>query len=79
MSNLQIYDKVTGKTEPFQNNGIDLCKQSPESIKRLLSGKKIEISSQGISKYVNLCKTSLGWGLTIGKQKQSATDSSATL
>lgn len=79
MSNLQIYDKATGKTEPFQNNGIDLCKQSPESIKRLLSGKKIEISSQGISKYVNLCKTSLGWGLTIGKQKQSATDSSATL
>ena len=80
ITNLRIKDKITGKTEPLNSNGIRLLDQPSECIEKILSGKKVEFTTNSGKGYLTgLCKTPLGWGLTIGKQIQSSTDSSATL
>lgn len=70
--NLRILDKSTGKTEPLQSNGINICEQSPENINRILSGGKANI---GVG-FAQLNKTSIGWALTTVKQSFSTADSS---
>ena len=78
--NLRIQDKFTGKTEPLDTGNIDLSKQSPEAIKSLLSGGKVEMTDRsGINNLVGLSKTPLGWGLQIGKQVFNIADSSAEI
>ncbi len=80
ITNLRIKDKITGKTEPLNSNGIRLLDQPSECIEKILSGKKVEFTTNSGKGYLTgLCKTPLGWGLTIGKQIQSSTDSSVTL
>ena len=80
ITNLRIKDKITGKTEPLNSNGIRLLDQPSECVEKILSGKKVEFTTNSGKGYLTgLCKTPLGWGLTIGKQIQSSTDSSATL
>ncbi|MCM0229301.1 hypothetical protein J8L04_19485 [Bacteroides fragilis] len=62
------------------SNGIRLLDQPSECIEKILSGKKVEFTTNSGKGYLTgLCKTPLGWGLTIGKQIQSSTDSSVTL
>lgn len=75
-----IFDESTGKTEPLHISEIDLNKQSPESIKKLLSGQQTEmITNSGLSQIVGLQKTPAGWGIQIGKQTFSSADSSAEI
>ena len=75
MTNFRIHDKSTGKTESFNTNGIDLSKESPATLKKILSGGKANTSS-GL---LQLSKTSLGWGLTVVKQLFSTVDTSAEI
>ena len=76
--NLRIQDKFTGKTEPLDTGNIDLSKQSPEAIKSLLSGGKVEMTDRsGINNLVGLSKTPLGWGISSAKQIFNTADSSA--
>ena len=75
MTNFRILDKSTGKTESINTNGIDLSKESPATLKKILSGGKANTSS-GL---LQLSKTSLGWGLTVVKQLFSTVDTSAEI
>ena len=80
ISNYHILDKSTGKIEPLHISGIDLGKQSPEAIKKLLSGQQVEISTKsGITQKIGLSKTPAGWGIQIGKQTFQAADSSVEI
>ena len=80
MSNLRIKDATTGKIEQLQSNGIDLSNQSLETIKKLLSGQKVETTSiNGMSNLIGLNKTPLGWGLTISKQLYGMAEASAEI
>ncbi|MFK2164110.1 hypothetical protein ACIXIL_20820 [Bacteroides fragilis] len=80
ISNLRIKDATTGKIEQLQSNGIDLSNQSSETIKKLLSGQKVETTSiNGISDLIGLNKTPLGWGLTISKQLYGMAEASAEI
>ena len=75
-----ILDKSTGKTESLNVGNIDLSKQSPESLKKLLSGQQTEMTTKsGASQMVGLSKTPAGWGLLVGKQAFSMADSSAEI
>ena len=77
-SNYSIFDKSTGKTESLNIGDIALDKQSPETIKELLSGKQVKMTTKsGTSQTVGLSKTPGGWGLQIGKQAFNTLDSSA--
>lgn len=78
LTNLSIHDKATGKIEPLHTGDIDLCSQPPESIKKLLSGNKVEMKNKlGLNKIVGLNKTATGWGISIAKQTFNVADSSA--
>lgn len=80
ISNFYILDKYTGKTEPLNVGNIDLNKQSPESIKKLLSGKKVEMTNKaGINSLVGLNKTVAGWGISTAKQIFNSTETSADI
>jgi hypothetical protein len=80
ISNLRIKDATTGKIEQLQSNGIDLSNQSSETIKKLLSGQKVETTSiNGISNLIGLNKTPLGWGLTVSKQLYGMAEASAEI
>jgi hypothetical protein len=69
LSNYRILDKSIGKAEPLNVGDIDLSKQTPDSIKKLLSGSKVKlIDNKGTSNLYNLSKGPSGWALTIGKQ-----------
>lgn len=73
LTNFRILDKSTDKIEPFQTNNINISKQSPETVKQILSGGKANTST-GL---VQLSKTPTGWGLTIVKQAFNVADSSS--
>ena len=76
----RILDKSTGKTEPLHINGIDLGKQSPETIKKLLSGKQVEMSTRsGTTQMMGLSKSPAGWTLQVGRQISSMVDSSVEI
>ena len=80
ISNYRILDKSTGKIEPLCISNIDLGRQSPEALKKLLSGQQTEMTTKsGLSQLVGLNKTPAGWGLQIGKQAFSAADTGAEI
>ena len=80
ITDFQIKDKSTGKTEPLNIGSINLEKQSPETIKKLLSGHKVEMTNKsGRNSLVSLNKTVTGWGVSIAKQIANSTDSSAEI
>lgn len=80
ITDFQIKDKSTGKTEPLNIGSINLEKQSPETIKKLLSGHKVEMTNKsGANSLVSLNKTVTGWGLSIAKQIANSTDSSTEI
>lgn len=80
ISNYHILDKSTGKIEPLHISGINLSKQSPEALKKLLSGQQVEISTKsGITQKIGLSKTPAGWGIQISKQTFQAADSSVEI
>ena len=72
MTNFRILDKSTGKTEPLNTN-IDLSKESPEPLKKLLSGGKSELKTGSFQ----LNKTAIGWSITAVKQIFTTAESSA--
>lgn len=62
-SHYRILDKSTGKTESINVGDIDLGKQSPETLKKLLSGQQTEMANKsGTNSLVTLNKTITGWG-----------------
>lgn len=81
ISNYRITDKTTGQTCPLElNNDIDITNQSLQSVENILQGKEASmISKSGVSQNIGLNRTSLGWGLQIGKQVFSAADTSAEI
>lgn len=79
-NNPRINDKVTGATENLQTNGISLFDQPADSIKKLFSGKRVELpNNSGKLNPVILCKSPLGWSITISKQLQNTVESSASI
>ena len=73
-----LKDKSTGKTEPLNIGSINLEKQSPETIKKLLSGHKVEMTNKsGTNSLVTLNKTITGWGISAVKQVFNSADNSA--
>ena len=75
--NYRILDKSTGRVEPLNVGNIDLEKQSPEALKKLLSGQQTEITSKpGITQVMGLSKSPAGWTLQVGKQTFNTVDSS---
>ena len=78
LKNLRILDKASGKIEPCSSGNIDIAMQSQESLKKLLSGKKVEMTNKtGNKNLVGLNKTVAGWGISAAKQVFSSTDTSA--
>ena len=78
IGNFRIMDKSTGKTEALNIGSIALNKQSPETIKELLSGKQVKMTTKsGTSQMVGLSKTPGGWGLQIEKQVFNVSDLSS--
>ena len=75
MTNFRILDKSTGKTESINTNGIDLSKESPATLKKILSGGKAQTNA-GLTQ---LSKNSIGWGLTVVKQLFSTVNTSAEI
>ena len=75
-----ILDKSTGKTETLNVGNIDLSKQSPESIRKLLSGQQTEMTTKsGAKQMMSISKSPVGWTLQIGKQVFSMADSSVEI
>ena len=80
INNYRILDKSTGKVEPLNVENIDLGKQPPEALKKLLSGQQTEITSKsGITQMMGLSKSPAGWTLQAGKQIFNMADSSAEI
>ena len=80
ISNYRILDKSTGKVEPLHISNIDLGRQSPEVLKKLLSGQQTEMTTKsGASQLVGLNKTLTGWGIQAGKQIFNMAGSSAEI
>ena len=80
IGNYRILDKSTGKTESINVGDIDLEKQSPETLKKLLSGQQTEMTNKsGGNSLVSLNKTVTGCALSIAKQIANSTDSSAEI
>lgn len=78
ITDFQIKDFSTGKIEPLNTGSIDLGKQSPETIKKLLSDHKVEMAnSSGTNSLFSLNKTVIGWGLSVSKQITNSTDLAA--
>ena len=74
----RILDKSTGKTESINVGDIDLEKQSPETLKKLLSGQQTEMTNKsGTNSLVTLNKTITGWGISAVKQVFNSADNSA--
>ena len=77
-SHYRILDKSTGKTESINVGDIDLEKQSPETLKKLLSGQQTEMTNKsGTNSLVTLNKTITGWGISAVKQVFNSADNSA--
>ena len=77
-SHYRILDKSTGKTESINVGDIDLGKQSPETLKKLLSGQQTEMANKsGTNSLVTLNKTITGWGISAVKQVFNSADNSA--
>ena len=73
-----LKDKSTGKTEPLNIGSINLEKQSPETLKKLLSGQQTEMTNKsGTNSLVTLNKTITGWGISAVKQVFNSADNSA--
>lgn len=80
INNYRIIDKSTGKTESLNISNIDLGNQSPETLRKLLSGQQTEvITKSGVNQIMGLSKSPAGWTLQIGKQTFNTADSSAEL
>ena len=80
ISGYHILDKSTGKTEPLHVSDINLSKQSPEALKKLLSGQQAEMTTKsGITQMMGLSKSPAGWTLQVGKQIFNMADSSAEI
>jgi len=79
IANYRVKDKTTGLIEALETNGVDICKQPANQVKKLLSGSKVQTSSAaaGITQMLGLNKTPLGWGISIGKQIFNTAESSA--
>ena len=79
IANYRVKDKTTGLIEALETNGVDICKQPANQVKKLLSGSKVQTSSAaaGITQMLGLNKTPLGWGISIGKQIFNSAESSA--
>lgn len=78
IGNYRILDKSTGKTESINVGDIDLEKQSPETLKKLLSGQQTEMANKsGTNSLVTLNKTITGWGISAVKQVFNSADNSA--
>lgn len=70
-----IEDKSTGKIEALTASNIDLGKQPPEAIKKLLSGQQTEMSTQsGATQIMRLSKSPIGWTLKTEKQSFNTID-----
>ncbi|NDV83383.1 JAB domain-containing protein [Bacteroides sp. 51] len=64
-----IKDHYNDKIDPLNVKDVDLRKQSPDALKKLLSGAKVELKNlQGTTNLYNLTKSPTGWDLQIGKQ-----------
>ena len=80
INNYRILDKSTGRVEPLNVGNIDLKKQSPETLKKLLSGQQTEITSKsGSTQIMGLSKSPAGWTLQAGKQFFNMVDSSVEI
>ena len=80
ISNYRILDKSTGRIEPLNVGNIDLENQSPETLKKLLSGQQAEMTTKpGITQMMGLSKSPAGWTLQVGKQIFNMADSSAEI
>ena len=80
INNYRILDKSTGKIESLNIDNIDLSKQPPESLKKLLSGQQAEMTAKsGITQIMGLSKSPAGWTLQVGKQTFNTIDSSVEL
>ena len=80
IKSLQTDMIVTEATENLQTNGISLFDQPADSIKKLFSGKRVELpNNSGELNPVTLCKSPLGWSFTISKQLQNTVESSASI
>ncbi|MEQ2668060.1 hypothetical protein AAAT91_16830 [Bacteroides uniformis] len=80
ITDFRIKDIATGKIEPLTASNIDLGAQTPEAIKRLLSGHKVEMTDKsGNTNLVSLNKTVTGWGITAVKQVFNSADTSAEI
>ena len=78
--NYRILDKSTGRVEPLNVGNINLKKQSPETLKKLLSGQQTEITSKsGTTQMMGLSKSPAGWTLQAGKQFFNMVDSSVEI
>ena len=78
IGNYRILDKSTGKTESINVGDIDLEKQSPETLKKLLSGQQTKMTNKsGTNSLVTLNKTITGWGISAVKQVFNSADNSA--
>ncbi len=75
-SNLRISDKATGTIGELKSSDLDLSQLPAGSIKKLLSGQKVEMPDGNT---VHLTKTLLGWSLTVGKEINVMADRSADL
>ena len=80
LNNYRILDKSTGKVEPLHISNIDLGRQSPEALKKLLSGQQTEMTTKsGAKQMMGLSKSPTGWALQAGKQIFNMADSSAEI
>ena len=80
INNYRILDKSTGKIESLNIDNIDLSKQPPEALKKLLTGQQAEMTAKsGITQMMGLSKSPAGWTLQVGKQTFNTIDSSVEL
>ena len=80
INNYRILDKSTGKIESLNIDNINLSKQPPEALKKLLSGQQAEMTAKsGITQMMGLSKSPAGWTLQVGKQTFNTIDSSVEL
>ena len=80
INNYRILDKSTGKIESLNIDNINLSKQPPEALKKLLSGQQAEMTTKsGITQMMGLSKSPAGWTLQVGKQIFNMADSSAEI
>lgn len=80
VDNLQISDKITGKTEPLVTKALDLLSQPSKNVLNLLGHKSIPlVGGKGAKVLLSLTKSIKGWSIEIMKYAVSVADKSASI